>query len=101
MDPTAFGIMLMYFLMPGNLEYLLESTSKRGNMALNGVYIDIYIKRNFLYSSSIFVGIGYYYGNPMYGIAIFMMFLAAFVHTCNTWKEIVFDLSDNKYYKTA
>jgi hypothetical protein len=35
--------MMIFFIIPGNVEYLLELSSGYGNMGLNGVYRDIYI----------------------------------------------------------
>ena len=90
MDSTTFGIMLLYFLMPGHLEYLLQSVNNRGNMGLYGVYNDIYIKRNVLYSSPIYIIVTHYYGYPLYGIFVFILVLASFVHTCNKWKDVIF-----------
>lgn len=79
----------MLSIIPGNLEYLMESASAYSNMGLYGVYNDIYIKRNYLYSSPIFWGVSYYYGHQNYGIAIFILFLVSFVYTCNKWSDII------------
>ena len=40
---SKFGIMMLLFIIPGNLEYLMESASAYGNMGITGVYRDIYI----------------------------------------------------------
>ena len=109
MNSTMFGIMLLYFLMPGHLEYLMKSASdnrssqnvgsphifssnanNQGNLGLHGVYTDIYIKRNALYCSPIYVIATHYCGYPLYGILVFIAILASFVYTCNKWKDVIF-----------
>ena len=96
MNSTMFGIMLLYFLMPGHLEYLLESANNQGNMGIHGVYSDIYIKRNALYCSPIYVIATHYCGYPLYGILVFIAILASFVYTCNKWKDVIF-IKDHIY----
>jgi hypothetical protein len=67
-SPNLFGTMLVYLLCPGIVEYLLHKCESVGNMGLYGVYVDIYRKRNLVYFSPAFVGLGYYFGNAYIGI---------------------------------
>jgi len=85
-----FGIMLLYFLMPGNLEYVMKYSYNKGNMMLHNIYTDIYIKRNVLYSSPIYIIATHYCGYPLYGIFGFIAVLASFVYTCNKYKDVIF-----------
>uniref|UniRef100_A0A6C0HHB5 Uncharacterized protein n=1 Tax=viral metagenome TaxID=1070528 RepID=A0A6C0HHB5_9ZZZZ len=90
---NMFVIMMLMYMVPGNLEHLIEVSSSYGNMGLTGVYTDIYIKRNILYSSPILLVISYYYGYTILGLficmSLFLSFFVSFICTCYRWKDIV------------
>jgi len=88
-SPNLFGTMLVYLLCPGIVEYLLHKCESVGNMGLYGVYVDIYRKRNLVYFSPTFVGLGYYFGNAYIGISAICMCIGLFVYTCNKWRVIM------------
>lgn len=90
MKSTMFGIMLLEFLMPGHLEYLMESANNQGNIGIHCVYTDIYITRNVLYISPLYVLASYYLMYPLHGIFVFILVLASFVYKCNKWKDVIF-----------
>ena len=41
--------------MPGYLERMLSKTSGMGNMGLNGIYLGLYYRRNFIGASALLV----------------------------------------------
>jgi len=88
-SPNLFGSMLLCLLCPGVVEYLLHKCESVGNMGLYGVYVDIYRKRNLVYFSPTFVGLGYYFGNAYIGISAICMCIGLFVYTCNKWRVIM------------
>jgi len=84
-----FVTMLLMFSLPGTLENLMETSSSYGNMGLHGVYRDIYIKRNVLYTSPIVIVVSYHYGYTLLGLLLYLSFYSSFIYTCYKWKDIV------------
>ena len=90
MDVSTFGITLLYFLVPGELEYLLSMAQGKGNMALYGVYDAIRKKRNMAYSSLVISTVASlnksYLRECMF---ILLISSVAYVNTCNKWKSVI------------
>ena len=63
---------LFLMLMPGYVEIFLTQFENSGNMGLYGVFLDIYIKRNWLY------GLLFYLGSAL-----------VFLHTFNKWSKLI------------
>lgn len=88
-SPNLFGSLLLCLLCPGIVEYLLHNSESVGNMGMYGVYLDIYRKRNLVYFSPTFVGVGYYFDHMYIGISSVLLCIGLFVYTCNEWRVII------------
>ena len=78
----------LFYLIPGNAELCYRNTLASGNMGLNGVYLDVINKRNFLYIcglSSIFLLFMPFkmLGSFMYCLFIFSVL--AYFRSIKTW----------------
>ena len=85
-------------MIPGNVEQILNYSINVGNIAMNGIFLDIYIKRNLFYLSllnylhiylityifNIYVNI--YIKLFFIIIIIFKLFL--YVKSCFTWRNL-------------
>ena len=82
-------ILMIFFLIPGNIEKFMKESENNGNIAINGVCLDIYYKRNlfyfslFLLISSIIYKIIY-----LISFSIFITIITCYIYynTCNKWK---------------
>lgn len=77
-------------LIPGNVEYLLDKTRDHGNMALNGVYLDIYNKRNLFYFSLPIICLGYINNCTIPGLLFSGLTLGLFSSSVYKWREFLF-----------
>jgi hypothetical protein len=77
-------------LAPGNIEDLLDKTRDHGNMALNGVYLDIYNKRNLFYFSLPVMCISYINNCAVPGLLYSGLTLTLFTYSVYKWREFLF-----------
>jgi hypothetical protein len=77
-------------LTPGNIEYLLDETRDHGNMALNGIYLDIYNKRNLFYFSLPVMCISYVNNCTVPGLLYSGLTLTLFTYSVYKWREFLF-----------
>jgi hypothetical protein len=64
---------VLYFIKPYNVEEALELSNNYSNIAYNGIFLDIYNKRNLHYFSLVTIFPSYFYNYTTYG-ALFSMF---------------------------
>jgi len=72
-------------LIPSAVEEGLIITSNVGNMAFNGILLDIYYKRNFVYISIPLCIVSSIFGYGIFGGGILVTSLFFYVRTCNKW----------------
>ena len=77
-------------LIPGNIEYLLDKTRDHGNIALNGLYLDIYNKRNLFYFSLPIICLGYIHNCAIVGLLYSCLTLLHFTCCVYKWCDILF-----------
>jgi hypothetical protein len=79
-------------LIPGNIDYLLDKTRDNGNMALNGVYLDIYNKRNLFYFSLPILCLTYVHNCTIIGLLYSGSTLALFTSSVYRWQHWLFSV---------
>jgi hypothetical protein len=79
-------------LIPGNIDYLLDKTRDHGNMALNGVYLDIYNKRNLFYFSLPILCLTYVHNCTIIGLLFSGLTLALFTSSVYKWQHWLFSV---------
>ena len=75
-------------LAPYYIEHYLEVTQNIGNMALHGVFLDIYNKRNILYFSLTLLFIEYINNHTIYCLLLVLLSLIAFINCSIRWSKI-------------
>jgi hypothetical protein len=80
--------MSFYLAIPGNIESILNIQNNNGNMAIYGVFLDIYLKRNLLYLSLLLFIFFYFLNYFLFGLFIFLFSLCFYLYTCNKWKYV-------------
>ncbi len=76
------------FVTPFYVEDILTITSNEGNMGLNGLYLGIYIKRNVLYLSFLFILLSYLFSFKyllFFSFILFMLSLFSFLYYIIVW----------------
>ena len=81
--------LVILLLIPFNSEKLLTITERNSNIALYGIHLEIYYKRNLLYISSILFAICYLLKYAYYGLTFFLLSLLLFLNSCNKWKVVL------------
>ena len=79
-------------LIPFNIECCLTRTTRNGNMALNGIYLNIYNKRNLFYISLPLLYLSYIYNYTMYGLLLSLICFGMFFNACYTWHYVLFSV---------
>jgi len=77
-------------LAPYYVEHYLQVTRNIGNMALHGIFLDIYNKRNLFYFSLTLLFIEYINNYTMYCLLLVLLSLIAFINCFNRWSNIIF-----------
>ncbi len=77
-------------LAPYYVEHYLQVTRNIGNMALHGIFLDIYNKRNLFYFSLTLLFIEYISNYTMYCLVLVLLSLIAFISCFNRWSNIIF-----------
>ena len=80
---------LFLMLMPGYVEIFLTQFENSGNMGLYGVFLDIYIKRNWLYFSTGVLIVSYPCNFVYYGFLFYLGSELVFLHTFNKWSKLI------------
>jgi len=80
-------LVILLFILPGNLEYVLHIFN--GNMAIYGMYLGIMQKRNLLYLSFFLFLISFYFKYYIFGFFILFISLYLFINSIYKWKEII------------
>jgi hypothetical protein len=75
----------LYLLLPLSVENILQLYQNTGNMALHGVFTDIYNKRNIFYFSLILLLIEYINNHTLYSSLFVILSLINFINCCNKW----------------
>ena len=81
--------LVIALLVPFNIEYLLEIYQGNGNMALYGVNLEIYYKRNLLYIAVIVFPLFYIFKYTYFGLLFLLVSFFLFFRSCYKWKEIL------------
>ena len=81
--------MFYLFLLPNFIEQLLRISNSAGNMALNGIFFDLYNKRNLFYVSLLSLPVVYYYNNIQLGVILIFVTFCLFLQTYIKWKKII------------
>ena len=82
--------LIISLIIPYNAEKILQACNRLGNMALYGIFLDIYNKRNIYYFSITLLFIEYINNHTMYCILLVLLSLAAFINSCIKWSDIIF-----------
>jgi hypothetical protein len=77
-------------LVPYNIENCLQVSQNIGNMALNGIFLDIYNKRNLFYFSLTLLFIEYINNHTIYCILLVLLSLIIYIISCIKWSDIIF-----------
>lgn len=77
--------LVMFFLIPFNVETAIHESSKCGNMALNGVFLDIYYKRNLFYFTVPLLISSYFFKYFLFGLALSFFSFFLYLQSCNKW----------------
>ena len=75
-------------LIPSTLEEGLRITSNAGNIGLNGVLLDIYYKRNFVYISIPLCIVSSIFNYGIFGVGIVTTSIFFYVRSCNKWYSV-------------
>ena len=78
----------LILLIPSNIEYLLQVSSNQGNMAFNGVFLEIYYNRNLLY-----ISIPLLYFN--YAWIFFIFCFYKYASSCYKWSIFILNEYDH------
>jgi hypothetical protein len=80
---------IVCMLIPGAVEAYLYQSECMGNFAIHGVWLGIYMKRNFLYFSLFILLSSYLINYFYYGLFFSIYILYLYVKTCNEWYDII------------
>ena len=72
-------------LIPYQVEEGLRITTAIGNMGFNGIFLDIYYKRNFVYISIPLFIVSNIFGYSIFGGGVLASSIFFYVRTCNKW----------------
>jgi hypothetical protein len=84
-----FIILNLILITPFNIEHALVQTSNDGNMALHGVCLEIYYKRNLVYFSIPIFILSCAFNYSIYGLFLLIFSLLNFIYSCNKWSGIL------------
>jgi len=85
---------IFYFMLslsaPYYVEHYLQVSQNIGNMALHGIFLDIYNKRNLFYFSLTLLFIEYINNHTTYCLLLVLLSFIAFINCCNKWRTVIF-----------
>lgn len=79
---------ILFFLSPYIIEHYLQVTQNMGIMALHGVFLDIYKKRNLFYFSLTLLFIEYVNNHTIYCMLLVLLSLIIYITSCIKWNNI-------------
>ena len=77
-----------FFFIPGNVEIIIkryepcDSSENRDSFENDDIFLDIYKKRNLLYSSILLLGLTWWYNYILYGLIVFSWSFYLFFNSC-------------------
>ena len=77
--------MFYYYLLPNFIEKLLKECNNNGNMALYGVFLELYYKRNLFYISFLSL-----FFNIRIGLIFIFITFCLFLQSYMKWKNIIY-----------
>lgn len=80
--------MFLFFFLPNFIEQLLRISNSTGNMALYGIFLELYNKRNLFYVS-LFSLIFLYFYNIQLGVILVFVSFCLFLQSYIKWKKII------------
>ena len=78
-------LLCLLFLFPTVIEQCLSLQQARGNLGLHGVYLKIYLNRNFTWASFIIGLVLGYYGYFYYGLGLFLLLMINYLYCIYTF----------------
>jgi hypothetical protein len=81
--------MFYYFLLPNFIEKLLTISNNHGNMALYGVFLDLYYKRNLFYISLLSLFFFYFFYIHI-GVVFCGITFYSFFQSYMKWKKVIY-----------
>lgn len=79
------------FLLPMNIEYVIEAYQDQGNMGLTGVFISIRNCRNLVWGSILLWFTLKYFGYSLIGFIFVLMTLYKYFLVLRNWKNIIYE----------
>jgi len=94
---NTFGF-LLFLLIPGTIEYLIEMHQCGGNMGLTGACLDIYYKRNLLYGLASLVISSVWFGFCKFvtGVVIIFVMTIVFIQSSMKWVKFLISSKTNE-----
>ena len=71
-----------FFLIPCNVELMIRRYEPTDNSEIDDIFLDIYKKRNLLYSSILLLGLTWWYNYILYGLIVFGLAFYLFLNSC-------------------
>jgi len=81
-------VLALILLIPTVLEHFLKIANSNGNIAIYGILLAIYYKRNLIYFSLFVLLLCYLYNLMYYGLCLIFLSITAYLHTYFKWKFI-------------
>ena len=90
---------ILFCIVPGNLDYLIEMYQSRGNMGLTGVCLDIYYNRNACYVSFtiLIISIIANHWEILCGV-VFMSCTGMFLYSAVKWMPLLIKSEEEPHY---
>ena len=81
----------LFYLMPGNADLCYHHTTTSGNMGLNGVYLEIINRRNFVYISTLIAIVSIPFQLiRLFSYSLFIFSLLLYFHSIQTWHSYLY-----------
>ena len=71
-----------FFLIPGNVELMIQRYEPTDNSEIDDIFLDIYKKRNLLYCSILLLGLTWWCNYILYGLIVFAWAFYLFLNSC-------------------
>jgi ABC-type siderophore export system fused ATPase/permease subunit len=83
MNITNRILICCFFIIPGNMELIIQRYEHRDDIYENDdIFLNIYKKRNLLYLSIFLLGLSWWYNCILYGLIVFGGAFYLFLHSC-------------------
>ncbi len=81
----------LFYLMPGNADMCYHHTLESGNMGMNGVYLEVVNRRNFVYVSSLIAILSTPFQLVrLFSYSLFIFSVLLYFHSIKTWHEYLY-----------